>query len=922
MTGRAAPAGRLRRAVRRCVAAILFGGLGLTTALAYVQLNHVDRGFVDVGLYQSGAFVLRLEQDASFRITDGSDLTALRDAMTRWTSIATSDAVISEGALFDLPSPIDVSAGLATAGNRMFFAETDTSNRIGSAIAVSFYTFGASGAISDCDIVMNERLYTFSTTTPANPNQVLGSSTYDIGEIATHEMGHCLGMEHSPVAGAFSASTGLEVSGFTSADFTYQATMYPYGTRTIQGRSLSDDDIDGVSFIYPNTTLNTTRATISGRVLNGATFAPVKGAHVVAVTTAAPNIPVASVISDVQAGGLGGEFNIRGLPPGSYYIRIEPLIGTSNPFTQANTNFTGFVTSFPWEFYDGATESGFDAQTAKTAITVVAGQTVSGINIFTNVGAPDPNEPNNTLAAATPIACSAPMSASIVPINDVDYFALSVAYPTVVHVDVNASRSGSSLDPEAAVYDGLGNQMAFADNTASLDPLLNLTLPAMGTYYIAVASFDDPDFNGSGGATAGSYTVTVTCSVPPVPAGTCPGKLLFAGTDSSHAVLVLADVDHDLRFDGQNSFWLLAGNDQGTLGTRRDGGVLVAHLLGSVSAYWDDNGDIAADRTISMTAPVADSGALATFRRSGAEYIYAGGLLDGGTVQEMRDDNGDLLPERTTNFSEFPVSVYALSVDEGGTVYVLDPYINQEQGALLALRDLDGDGVADVETIFEGVVTGYAAIAGRRPGELFAVDVNLGKIDRLIDINGDGQADSVTPYATGLALSVNTGITFDAADVLYVVVGDNQVVALPDDDGDGDADRVVPFSPLISGLRGLAFGIGPPQETSAPGSYVPLSVAPLAGGQLRLRWEDLGATVPSYNVYEGTLGGGFAPASLACHVTGTPDGNGGRTFDITPGAGSRYYVVTASDACGEGSAGRSSAGPRRTLPAPACGAAP
>jgi hypothetical protein len=130
--------------------------------------------------------------------------------MARWTNIATSNVSITDGTRFNLASPIDAGAGLASDGaNRVFFAETDTQNHIGQAIAVAFFFVGGDGRVTDCDIVFNERLYNFSTTTPANPNQILGSTTYDLGEIATHEMGHCIGLDHSAVAGRFSATTGL-----------------------------------------------------------------------------------------------------------------------------------------------------------------------------------------------------------------------------------------------------------------------------------------------------------------------------------------------------------------------------------------------------------------------------------------------------------------------------------------------------------------------------------------------------------------------------------------------------------------------------------------------------------------------------------------------------------------------------------------
>ena len=898
---------------------IVLGGRG---AFAYVQTNLVDLGLGDVGVFQmGGTLVLRLEQDASFRITDGSDITTLQDSMARWSDVTTSNATITEGARFNLPSPIDASAGLGTDGvNRLYFAETDNNNVLSNAIAVSFFFVGAGGQITDCDIVFNERLYTFSTTTPANPNQILGTNTYDLGEIATHEMGHCLGFDHSPVAGRF-ASGGLEASGFSSGDFTYQATMYPYGSRTIQGRSLSQDDISGVSFIYPNSTPPATTGAISGRVLNGGTFASIKGAHVVAVATSAPDVPVAGVISDVQAGGPGGEYSIVGLPPGTYYARIEPLVGTSNPFTAANTHFTGFDATFPWEFYDGATESGFDVATDRVAVTVNAGQTVTGIDFLTNVASRDPNEPNNTRASATPVACEQTMTSSIVPLGDVDYYALPITAGTEVQVDVNAARSGSPLDAIAGVFDAAGNRLAFADNTQSLDPILTVDLFTPGTYYVAVASFNDGSFNGTDARTVGNYRITLHCSVPRVQPGTCRGQVLYAASSSTGTIYAISDTNHDLQFEGQTVFANGIGAVQGSLTSRRDGGVCLGTATSDIDVLWDDTGDFTFDRTTAIATANPDTLPLAAVRRAGVEYLYTGDTFGSGTVYEMRDANGDAQPEQTTVFTDEPQSIIALSVDEGGMLYVFDGSFNQF-GGILAYRDTDGDGVADHSSVFLADASAYGTLLARRPGEVFATNVPLGQIDRLLDVDGDGVADSVAPYATGLALDVLQSLAIDGADVLYVIDGGNRVLALPDDNGDGAADRQVQFSAQIPGLLGIAFGQGPPETVSLPGSHHPVTVT-RSGPGLRLTWEDQGPTVPAYNIYEGTIGDWYSHAPLLCRVTGTPDGVGNRFLDVAPtGAASHYYLVTASDACGEGSPGRAGSGLRLPMPNGTCGAAP
>ncbi|MCZ6696729.1 MAG: hypothetical protein O7A63_09360, partial [Acidobacteria bacterium] len=853
---------RLARAI------VLVGLIALTgtgTVLAYVQSNLVDAGFPDVGLFvQGGSLVFRLEIDGSFRITDGSDITALEESMDRWTNVSTSLLTVSRGADFNFSDPIDAGAGIANDGsNRVYFAETDDSGTIGGAIAVAFFFVGPTGAIGDCDIVFNERLYNFSTTTPGNPNHDLGPSTYDLGEIAIHEMGHCAGLAHSPVAGTFSNSSGLQISGFYSGDFIYQATMYPFGSGTIQGRSLSQDDTSGIASIYPASSLATTTGTLSGRVLDGATGASIRGAHVVAVSTSAPNIPIAGALSDVAVGGPGGDFTIVGLPPGSYYLRIEPMVGTTNPFDESNVPFVGFDTDFPWEFYNGAGETGFDDPQENEAITLEAGQTVSGIDILTNVAIPDPNEPNDTQASATPIACETTMQVSIQPQGDVDFYELMITEPTAIEVDVDAGRSGSSLDAMAALFDATGAELAFADNTISLDPILNVSVFDSGSYYIAVASFNDRSFDGTNSNTQGDYTLTIRCGGPTVTPGVCPGRVLYSSTMTG-AILAIADNDGDLRPEGQTTLIDGLGTTLGDLGARRDGGIVVGTTQGQIAAFWDDTGDFVYDRADSFLSGAGDASALIAFRRGGQEQLYAGGPFGGGTVVEILDSNGDLQPDRSTIFTDEPGSVRAIARDEAGTVYVLDPDFDGGRGAIRHYRDGDGDGVADFSGIFMEDTAAYGDIIGRAQGELFATHLTAGRIDRIRDRFGHGAADEITTYASGLALDLGYGLALDDADVLYVVDGGTRVTAIADDDGDGMADRIEPFSPLNAGLTGLTFGATPPDLVSPPGATIQVTATDGPTG-LRLTWEDLGPSVGAYNIYDGWLGNPLSTIVHVCH---------------------------------------------------------
>jgi len=116
------------------------------------------------------------------------------------------------------------------------------------------------------------------------------------------------------------------------------------------------------------------------------------------------------------------------------------------------------------------------------------------------------------------------------------------------------------------------------------------------------------------------------------------------------------------------------------------------------------------------------------------------------------------------------------------------------------------------------------------------------------------------------------------------------------------------YGPVMSLTYVLPATTGPPPpEVSSSGSGAPLIMDRGAGGDLLISFQDLGGTVGGYNIYEGTLGGGYTHVPKACAVA-TTRVNGLRQARVTPAAGNTYYLVTASDLCQEGISGTDSSG--------------
>lgn len=171
------------------------------------------------------------------------------------------------------------------------------------------------GQILDADILFN----------PATQFNTGGGSGQDLQTVATHEIGHFFGLDHTAVV---------------------RAIMFPFAP-DVQ-TALGYDDVAGISNLYPG-------GGPSGAITGSVTFAGgggVFGAHVFAESVSG-SLPLASSIRKTPIGTLtlrDGSFRIAGVPPDSYIIVAEPLddpesAGDVQSYGQAfgaaiQTNFT------------------------------------------------------------------------------------------------------------------------------------------------------------------------------------------------------------------------------------------------------------------------------------------------------------------------------------------------------------------------------------------------------------------------------------------------------------------------------------------------------------------------------------------------------------------------------------------------------
>lgn len=303
-----------------------------------VKASSVNRG--------TRSIIYRLDSGGYSATNVLAELQAVRAAFDQWQGVAGTRIRFEEGP--PLSGTVDINSSDHT--NSIFWARNLTMNggrdNLRGVLSLTYVaSFRDGNVIFDADTVFNGVEFQWFTDYQDATQQKIF-----VEGVALHEIGHFLGLQHSPVGGATMLVAG------------------EYGVNAYVG--LASDEGSAARGLYPGTATVGQVGRVTGRVLASGT--PVFGAAVFAESSRGELL--AGTVS-----GANGDYSLPGLPAGTHLVRAAPL----DPVTAVNYLVRGSDISAA---YSGA-QTGF-LPSADRSVLVSGGGTAGNADLEVSGGSP------------------------------------------------------------------------------------------------------------------------------------------------------------------------------------------------------------------------------------------------------------------------------------------------------------------------------------------------------------------------------------------------------------------------------------------------------------------------------------------------------------------------------------------------------